>query len=147
MCACGKSEPKLELDNLEDWSICFKGPYVASANGGEEVEYKLSDYIHKDNPMTVRYKGGGHFINIDCDVRYKGEVQKDIWISWDMLPRYKAKGSSEWRSIMGANIPIKDNGEYLFTDCIIAHKDKFSTGNGGVGISGGLSFNLKIIVV
>lgn len=144
MCACNKSAPELEPTKLEGWTIRFKGPYIATASG--EVEFNLSDYVNKDNPMVVSYRGGGHFINIDCDVRYKGEVQKDIWINWAILPQFKAKGTSEWKSVLGYNIPIKDDGEYLFSHCVLAHKDKFSFGNGSVAIGGGLSFNLKIIV-
>lgn len=76
-CSSGNVQaPKLSEENLDGWTLCFRGAWLRDKSSF--LEYDLKEIVENEGKVEIEYAYTGRILQLDVVACYRGVAQKDI---------------------------------------------------------------------
>ena len=76
-CSTGNVQaPKLSEENLDGWTLCFRGAWLRDKSSF--LEYDLKEIVENEGKVEIEYAYTGRILQLDVVACYRGVAQKDI---------------------------------------------------------------------
>ncbi len=144
-CSSGNVQaPKLSEENLDGWTLCFRGAWLPDKSSF--LEYDLKEIVENEGKVEIEYAYTGRILQLDVVACYRGVAQKDI-IFLPGQPLYREREEEGWTDCQTNNLPLQQKGEYAFTDSDLLDIDTLQKGSGGISYGGRIRLQLYVWVV
>lgn len=145
-CSSGNVQaPKLSEENLDGWTLCFRGAWLRDKSSF--LEYDLKEIVENEGKVEIEYAYTGRILQLDVVACYRGVAPKRHHLFAPGQPLYREREEEGWTDCQTNNLPLQQKGEYAFTDSDLLDIDTLQKGSGGISYGGRIRLQLYVWVV
>lgn len=111
-CSSGNVQaPKLSEENLDGWTLCFRGAWLRDKSSF--LEYDLKEIVENEGKVEIEYAYTGRILQLDVVACYRGVAQKDI-IFLPGQPLYREREEEGWTDMSDKQFAVTAKGRICF---------------------------------